>query len=53
VVLTPELLTKMSRLPTSVSAWATAELDGVEVGHVHFHHMGIAALAFNFGAQGP
>jgi hypothetical protein len=47
VVLTPELLTRMSIEPTSVSACATAALMEVMIGDVQLDHMGVAALAVN------
>ena len=48
MVLTPELLTRMSIEPTSVSACATADLMESMIGHIELDHMGIAALAVNF-----
>ena len=53
VVLTPELLTRMSMEPISVSAWATAALMLVVVGDVELDHVGVAAVAFDLGAQRP
>jgi electron-transferring-flavoprotein dehydrogenase len=37
-------------VPTSVSAWATAALM-LSVGHVQRHHVGVAALGLDLGAQ--
>ena len=51
VVLTPELLTRMSIEPISVSAWATADLMRIVVGDVELDHMGVTAVALDLGAQ--
>ena len=51
VVLTPELLTRMSIGPTSVSACATADLMLSMVGHVERDHVRVAALGLDLGAQ--
>jgi hypothetical protein len=52
VVATPELLTRMSIVPISVSVCAIPRADAVGVGDVHRHDVGVAAFGLDLGAQG-
>jgi hypothetical protein len=51
VVLTPELLTRMSIGPDLGFGARHGGLDAVDIGHVELDHVGVAALAFDARAQ--